>query len=367
MMHRGLTHREIENCPYRHDMTVQGGVETACCGLVEQLLDQPARDSCLIARAVCESCCHSFPPTARRPNPVVASLIYARALRLIASWPTSAEVDRLQVLADQARRWLDVVFDEPLSLEPAGGPGTGRLAERVPPPGSRNGRRVREWAVGVTTAPRIQPVLENCLESLTQAGWKRPLLVIDAPVRISEPFDKLPFTLRDQSVGAWPNYHLALTELLLRHPRACAYMVVQDDALFYHGESLPAYLERILWPGRTSCLVSLYCSDADTAGEPGWHPSEGEMQSGPLALAFPRDLAKAFVNDRSVFEHRWDSDELRATSIGDVISSWAHQHGVPVWLPTPSLVQHIGETSTLWPQARAKGTRQARRFAGGEP
>jgi hypothetical protein len=90
------------------------------------------------------------------------------------------------------------------------------------------------------------------------------------------------------------------------------------------------------------------------------------MNSGPVALVFPRELVKAFLTDRTVFEHRWNDDEPAATSIGDVISSWAYRRGVPVWLPTPSLVQHIGDTSTIWPLARAKGRRQALWFSAGE-
>jgi hypothetical protein len=210
-------------------------------------------------------------------------------------------------------------------------------------------------------------VLATCLASLARTGWERPHLFIDAAIRIPEPYAQLPCTFRAERAGAWPNYHLALTELLLCHPRADAYLIVQDDALFHDREPVRSYLERVLWPGRTPCLASCYCSDADTAGEPGWHASEGPMRSGPLALAFPRELAKAFVTDRSVFDHRWDLDESEATSIGNLISDWAWQRGVPVWLPTPSLVQHIGETSTLWPLARARGSRRARWFAGGEP
>ncbi len=142
--------------------------------------------------------------------------------------------------------------------------------------------------------------------------------------------------------------------------------MVQDDALFDDRESLIDYLETVLWPVGTPCLVSLYCGDSDTAAEAGWHPCATVMRGGPVALVFPPELAKAFVTDREVFEHRWGPDERSATAIGDTISSWAHRRGIPIWLPTPSLVQHIGDTSTLWTLARAKGVRRARRFTGDE-
>ncbi len=359
----------VADCPYRHAvvLTGPGGVEIARCGLLEEALGAVGAGGCLVGRGVCESCCEGSPPSRGEPNPVVASLLYSRALRLAETLPHGDEADRLRSVAARARERLEIVYAEPMTTVPAAGAGVRPLAALVPPPGSRHGRRVRGWAVGVTTAPRVQPVLPTCLESLARAGWERPHLFIDAAVRVPEPFDRLPCTLRDERIGAWPNYYLALAELLLRHPRADAYLLVQDDALFADREPLTSYLEAVLWPGRTSCLVSLYCIDADTAIEPGWHPSAGQVRSGPVALVFPRDLAKAFLGDRDVIEHRWHADEATATAIGGVISSWADRRGIPVWLPTPSLVQHIGDTSTLWPMARAQGTRRARRFAGGEP
>ena len=33
--------------------------------------------------------------------------------------------------------------------------------------------------------------------------------------------------------------------------------------------------------------------------------------------------------------------------VDDVIGMWAERSDVPIWYPTPSLVQHIGETSTI--------------------
>jgi hypothetical protein len=367
MRHRETSLAGVEGCPYRHTARRQGVVETATCGLIEEVLGMRSDGSCLVERGVCEMCRQSFPPSAHNPNPVVASVLYARASTLAGSLAPGEEADRLRAVAERAGQFLDVRYARPLLIGPAGVPGSlQELDETVPAPASRHGRRVRNWAIGVTTAPRIQPVLSTCLKSLERAGWPRPHLFVDSAVTVPAPHDQLPCTFRDERVGAWANYYLSLAELLLCHPRADAYMVVQDDALFYDRQSLPTYLETVLWPGKSTCLVSLYCSRADTAGKPGWHECEGLMRSGPVALAFPRELAKAFVTDREVFEHRWNRDELAATSIGDVISEWAVQRGVPVWLPTPSLVQHIGDTSTIWPLARAKGKRQALWFAAGE-
>jgi len=226
---------------------------------------------------------------------------------------------------------------------------------------------VQKWAVGVTTAPRRQETLEACLASLVRAGWETPYLFVDSAVRIPERFTTLPGTFRDEKIGAWPNYYLALAELLMRQPHADAYMIVQDDALFYDREPLTDYLAEVLWPGKAPGLVSLYCSAADSQRQRGWHSQDGFKAAGPLAFVFARDLAKAFLTDRSVFEHRWAADPVTATSLTGLINRWAWDRRLPGWFPTPSLVQHIGDASTLWPGARALGHRRAEPFAGQWP
>ena len=52
------------------------------------------------------------------------------------------------------------------------------------------------------------------------------------------------------------------------------------------------------------------------------------------------------------------------TQIDTVIGWWARRRRVPFWFPTPSLVQHIGETSTLWAGCDASGPRAASLFVG---
>jgi hypothetical protein len=366
-----LLPRDVEHC--RHRRAPSGpdspGAARATCGLLVELLAAggPAEPSLVeVDRDACEACCRAAPPALASLNPVVASLVYTRAATLAArpGPGREAEADRLRLLGERARIALDLVYREPLELEALAAAAVGSLLELVPPPPRPDGPAVTRWAVGVTTAPRIRPVLEPCLDSLVRAGWPRPHLFIDAAVPIPPRYAHLPCTFREEKVGAFANYLLALGELLLRDPRAEAYLVAQDDALFYDGECLPRYLEHVLWPGETPGLVSLYCNRSDAADRPGWHAPARMPGSGPVALVFPRELAKAFVTDRKVFEHRWEPDEVAATSLGDLIPLWAREHALPIWLPTPSLVQHIGDTSTLWPGARAAGRRRASWFVG---
>jgi hypothetical protein len=186
-------------------------------------------------------------------------------------------------------------------------------------------------------------------------------------VRVPEKFAHLAGVLRDPPVGCWPNYYLALSELLMRHPDADALLLAEDDALFYDAESLRDYLEQILWPESHPCIVSLYCSSAYTAPEIGWRRLPIRWGLGALAFVFPRRVAQNLVLDLRVCGHRWirwqeEHQGLANTDL--VIGSWAWRKRIPVWYPTPSLVQHIGVTSTLYPYHPPTGERRADRWAG---
>jgi hypothetical protein len=237
------------------------------------------------------------------------------------------------------------------------------LNELLGKPAGNCSKGVKKWAVGVTTAPRRQPTLETCLDYLVRAGWDNlRLFVDDRASSLSLRHAHLPVSLRQPSVGAWPNYYLALSELLCRHPDADALMVVQDDACFYDRESLREYLERTLWPTDPPGLVSLYCSSAYTHEESGWHQMEGEWVWGALAFIFPREKAIQFVTDEQAIAHRYSTGGLKL--IDEVIGKWAVRTGTPIHYPTPSMVQHLGVTSTLWPGVPSAGYRRADRFAG---
>jgi hypothetical protein len=238
------------------------------------------------------------------------------------------------------------------------------LAELIPAPATRQPAHITKWAVGVTTAPRIRPTLDACLTSLTRAGWASPHLFMDSAVRVSESFGRLSGTLRSPAAGAWPNHYLSLVELTLREPDADAYLILQDDALLYDGENVREYLEGVLWPGGERPIVSLYCARPYTAKRYGWHRYRKSWVWGALALVFPRETAQIYLRDRLLCGHGWRSRRGGLSQIDVIAGWWAWRRGIPFWFPTPSLVQHIGETSTLSPDCRADGSRAASLFVG---
>lgn len=370
MFRNKLAAPTVETCRYRRDVRGRGHEEMATCRLLRTLLGRGKETWCQVRRDACDACCQSFPPSAQSINPVVASLVYHAASRILEGHAAGDDLEQVKAAARQAASRLHLSqheqprsgpMDRPTATVAGGGPS---LAALLPSPARRHGPTVRQWAVGVQTSPRREATLEACLTSLLRAGWDRPCLFIDSAVRVPDRFAHLPGTFRDARMGAWPSYYLALAELMMRRPHADAYMLVQDDVVFFDRENLRQYLEEILWPCRRPALVSLYCSAYDTQPQPGWHRRRRAWGAGPLAMVFPTPLAKAFVLDENVFGHRWDADPERAVRVVDVLDKWIRACRLDVWFPTPSLAQHIGETSTVWDVARSTGPRRANRFAG---
>ena len=96
---------------------------------------------------------------------------------------------QLNRLASKYVPWEQDCLDTPEGKELA--PSRAELAQIIPPPLRRSGDLVSQWAVGVTTAPRAEPTLEECLTSLASAGWDNPRLFVDGAVSIPDAFDGL--------------------------------------------------------------------------------------------------------------------------------------------------------------------------------
>jgi hypothetical protein len=237
------------------------------------------------------------------------------------------------------------------------------LSELLPAPAVRNQRRVNNWAVGVTTAPRRQPTLQWCLDSLHRAGWQKPHLFSDGMAELPDEAKDCPRTIRGRPIGAWPNYYLALAELVLHHPQADAYLLLQDDVYLYDHENLREYLDGVLWPGARPSLVSLYSTEVNSAVDCGWHSDRYPWVCGALAFVFPAEIARSFLADHRVLNHRRHSSQGRE-GIDTVIGSWTAARGQAIWYPMPSLVQHLGNSSAIQNGALNGGPRRARWFAG---
>lgn len=223
-------------------------------------------------------------------------------------------------------------------------------------------RSITRWGVGLTTAPRREPTLPRTLASVLQAGWGQPCLFAEPGVELPSEFARLPLVRRESRLGAFPNWYLALAELVMRQPRAEAYLLCQDDVLLADG--LRAYLERTLWPAPRLGVVSVYCPSHYAIGRPvGYHIEDRGWNSwGALAYVFPNPSARALLADPLVVNHRHHGPADGLRNIDSVVGRWCRRRTLPYYVHAPSLAQHIGATSTIWSQATNNGRRRAAEF-----
>ena len=141
-----------------------------------------------------------------------------------------------------------------------------------------------------------------------------------------------------------------------------AYLMLQDDVLL--AANLRGYLERTLWPRREVGLVSLYTPSHYSAGKSnGYHEQPcGWNAWGALAYVFPNPAARALLSDPLVVNHRRHGPADGSRNIDSVVGLWRQRRRLPYIVHVPSLAQHIGETSTLWPDATIAGKRRADTF-----
>lgn len=220
---------------------------------------------------------------------------------------------------------------------------------------------VRHWAVGLTTAPRKNSTLAATLQSLAQAGWPDVRIFAEPGVLLCLEHSA-GVTQRDEPLGAFPNFYLGLAELIMREPRADAYLMVQDDVLFARG--LRDYFEETLWPRPSVGVISAYCpshySHRRSSGyrivSHGWHTW------GAQAYVFPSASARRLISDLQVVDHRRIGPAEGLRNVDSVVGAWCLRRGLPYYVHIPSLAQHVGHTSTLYPTASASGRRCAADF-----
>lgn len=366
----GISPRTPETCPHRE---VGPGGSWRCC-LIAKLLEGEPETASQVSIDICQACCRSFEPSQRDWNPVIASLVWNAVDQVLTTNDSDScgKVSHWQALLAQAESSLPPVLpdeDDLPSSTSVEGDAIRRTVDEVarvlPLPVERVGQ-VTHWAVGVTTSPRRAPTLAPCLRSLLAAGWLHPHLFIDGEVEIPPEFSELTRTTRVPAIGARQSYYLVIAELLQRDPDAQAIMVVQDDAYWPSHLPMREYLEQCLWPGSEPGLVSAWCCTDDTADQSGWHLRDRPWKFGAVAFIYSRETAERFVRDPLIQQQCSTRPENQSGGISSLVGDWAARVGVPVYYPTPSLVQHLGDVSTIWENSRAVGVRRASRFLGDE-
>lgn len=206
--------------------------------------------------------------------------------------------------------------------------------------------------VGITSAIRKEPTLERTLESLSDAGFDLLHCYLDYGSQIPSKFEFIKKTNRDKLYGAWGNWFYALKDLTEQYDSQL-YGIIQDDVIV--KPNVCQYMSEYM-PQDADCLSiftpSLY-KDVSRWKRQDWRGSKLWMAQ---TLFFTRDAALSLLNSEEV----WRIEGTKG--IDNRVGLWAKYNGRSIYYHTPSLAQHIGQTSTLWGDLKAEGWRQADDF-----
>lgn len=211
-----------------------------------------------------------------------------------------------------------------------------------------------KWAVGVTTIPEREKMLERTLKSIEGAGFAVDRLFVDGDC---DPRDRAMnghrVTVHKPKISIVGNWLLGMMELYLREPHADRYAMLQDDVLLC--KNLRQYLESCEYLHQS--YLNLYTMPQNlllSGGKQGWYASN-QLGRGALALVFSREALVTLLQADHTFRKPQDHKNGHRSIDGCVLTGMK-QRGWKEYVHNPSLVQHAGQgQSTLqnrdWPEA----------------
>lgn len=243
-----------------------------------------------------------------------------------------------------------------------------------------------KWYTIITTAPRKEPTLQICVESMRICGWE-PIVLAEP----GSPQSDAPTITNEVRLGVWFNWVKSIR--LALESDADVIMTVQDDSEF-HPDSKD-FVETCLWPSKDCGFVSLYTpkhytviSDILLRKLRRRNPNVEPMRPvgvnkiitrslwGACALVWPRPVLEHIINlpfidqwvgampksrNPQVYRTRRDNPHLIAnsdTAIGKLMNS----NGYSMWFLDPSPVEHIARYSAIG-HGGNNGRRNAYRIA----
>ena len=201
----------------------------------------------------------------------------------------------------------------------------------------------------VTTAPREKETVHKCLASLLTAGF--------SPTVFAEPGSQdtsgLETFTNKERLGLWRNWVKAASWALEQDTE---YVITCQDDIVIHPDSL-SFLEKSLLPGENVGLVSLYCSRVyegifkEEERQRGYNKLNANSLWGACCLLFPREVLRDVLEHQVALEwtgppdHHLPPEEVKNsdTVIGTIIRKLRRD----MWFLWPSLVNHIGEVSSV--------------------
>lgn len=236
-----------------------------------------------------------------------------------------------------------------------------------------------DWYVAVTTAPRKDPQLSKCLDSIYRCGWE-PTVFAEPESVVVEGYN---YVHNSERLGAFHNWLKTMHAALGTDAKYI--LSVQDDSLF-HPDSRKL-VEQLMWPTNKVGFISLYTAK---------HYSQnlsGEMKPiglnrlitsslwGACALVFPRDVVRQILDhpltqnwtgiapkgltDRQKLDLIKEKKEkpYLIQNVDTLIGQVLNGIGLEMWCIDPSPVQHIAVYSSIGHADSNTGKRNCLRCA----
>jgi len=207
-------------------------------------------------------------------------------------------------------------------------------------------------ALAMTIAPRREVTIDRSLVSLREAGFHEDVHVLAEPGTVGSIGAAAKTLFGDERVhvrenkrlrGCFGNWKKALKRLLSR-TNARWLLILQDDVVWKRGSAEILRAQIRSREGHRTGLLSPYTSSV-VVGEhfvDGWNECcLGWGFWGALAFCMDRDAAKELLRHPRFAEHGG------AREVDAVVAASMLDLGRPSFVHVPSLVDHIGVTSTI--------------------
>lgn len=216
------------------------------------------------------------------------------------------------------------------------------------------------WAVAIPTVPRKNVTLDRTLAGLRRAGWSSAAIFAEPNSPMPDDLNGIEWHQNGEQFGPLLNWHQCFRWAL--NTGAEMILIVEDDLAICSG--LRPFVESV---APRDGVVSLIRSEKFDPGESPWGKfdwSRYEWYWLAQALVWPRAIAERFYYS-DIYRDQWPGPNQGDIAIGE----WCKQTGTPLYVPTPSFVQHVGTSnfgswSAAWDHGQNGHGTQANDFIG---
>lgn len=207
------------------------------------------------------------------------------------------------------------------------------------------------WSYGLTTVPsRFETTLPKTLASLAESGFDYPRLFIDGckPEKVLDWLKHYEYTCHYPNLRTHGNWIVSLYTLYIYNPTADRYAIFQDD--FQCSRNLRPYLDSCEYPREGYWnLYTFPENEPDKRGhskdKTGWYLSN-QKGKGAVALVFDNKTARALLSSEWMVNRPQNKERGWKAVDGGIVTGLAKK-GIKEYVHSPSLVQHIGDKSSM--------------------